>query len=150
MGLGKTVQSLAIADYYKDEWPMFIIVPSSVKFMWKENIERWLHDTLAKYCAGRPFDECIQVLESGRQAIDKRSLVVVCSYDLLSKNVDEIAANSYKVIIVDESHLLKNMKAARTKAALALIKNCKRVILLSGTAVFCFFFYYFLIRLFYF
>jgi SNF2 family DNA or RNA helicase len=28
MGVGKTIQAIAIAQYYKDEWPLFIVTPS--------------------------------------------------------------------------------------------------------------------------
>ena len=44
MGLGKTLQALAIAYHYKEEWPLLIVVPSSVKFSWIEEIEKWLPD----------------------------------------------------------------------------------------------------------
>ena len=37
------------------------------------------------------------------------------------------------IICQDESHMLKNFKSARYKAASPLIKRAKRVILLSGT-----------------
>lgn len=136
MGLGKTIQGLAIASAYKDEWPLFIVVPSSVKFMWKESCKKWLTLTLMSVCACQcadAVDDYIQVIENGRQQIDPECKIVISSYDLLSKNVDTISKIQYKVIIADESHLLKNTKAARTKSALKLIQNCKRVILLSGT-----------------
>lgn len=44
MGLGKTLQALAIACHYRGEWPLLIVVPSSVKFSWIEEIEKWLPD----------------------------------------------------------------------------------------------------------
>lgn len=42
MGLGKTLQAISIAYHYKDAWPLLIVVPSSVKFSWIEEIEKWL------------------------------------------------------------------------------------------------------------
>lgn len=136
MGLGKTIQGLAIASYYKDEWPLFIVAPSSVKFMWKESCKKWLTTTIMKVCrVDNPelVDNYIQVIENGRQAIDPTCKIVISSYDLLAKNIENISKVHYKVIIADESHLLKTVKAARTKAAIKLIQNCNRVILLSGT-----------------
>ena len=37
MGVGKTIQAIAIAQYYKDEWPLFIVTPSFLvrKFQFK-------------------------------------------------------------------------------------------------------------------
>lgn len=33
---GKTLQALGIALYYKDEWPLLIITPSSLRVQWAE------------------------------------------------------------------------------------------------------------------
>lgn len=44
MGLGKTLQAISIAYFYKDEWPLLIVVPSSVKYPWIEEIEKWITD----------------------------------------------------------------------------------------------------------
>lgn len=44
MGLGKTLQALSIAYYYKNEWPLLIVCPSSMRFPWIEEIEKWLPD----------------------------------------------------------------------------------------------------------
>jgi SNF2 family DNA or RNA helicase len=101
--------------------------------MWKESAKKWLANDLKALCGSDDIDELIQVLDNGRQSIDSECKIIVSSYDLLAKNVDIIAQSQYKVIIADECHLLKNSKASRTKAALKLIENCQRVILLSGT-----------------
>ena len=42
MGLGKTLQALAIAHYYLTDWPLLILTPSSMKFAWEEAIRVWL------------------------------------------------------------------------------------------------------------
>ena len=39
----------------------------------------------------------------------------------------------FGVVIVDESHYMKNRKAARTKALVSVIKQAKRAVLLTGT-----------------
>ena len=44
MCLGKTLQALSIAYYYKEEWPLLIVCPSSMRFPWIEEIEKWLPD----------------------------------------------------------------------------------------------------------
>jgi SWI/SNF-related matrix-associated actin-dependent regulator 1 of chromatin subfamily A len=41
MGVGKTVEALAVAYLYQNEWPLLIICPSSLKYTWKEQILRW-------------------------------------------------------------------------------------------------------------
>lgn len=36
MGLGKTVQAICIAAFYRKEWPLLVVVPSSVRFTWEQ------------------------------------------------------------------------------------------------------------------
>ena len=44
MGLGKTLQAISVAYYYRSEWPLLIIVPSSLRYSWVEEFEKWLPD----------------------------------------------------------------------------------------------------------
>lgn len=61
------------------------------------------------------------------------SKILIVSHDMMSRAVDKLLERNFGVLIVDESHILKNFKAKCTKAATALAKKAKRVILLSGT-----------------
>ena len=42
MGVGKTVQAIALASCYEDEWPLLVVVPASLRLVWAEELERWL------------------------------------------------------------------------------------------------------------
>lgn len=44
MGLGKTIQAIAVSYHYKDEWPLLIVVPSSLRSPWADEIEKWIPD----------------------------------------------------------------------------------------------------------
>ncbi len=48
--------------------------------------------------------------------------VNIISYDLMSRKKVELEGRGFKVIIMDESHFLKNPTTARTKAASPLLK----------------------------
>ncbi|XP_018408054.1 PREDICTED: SWI/SNF-related matrix-associated actin-dependent regulator of chromatin subfamily A-like protein 1 [Nanorana parkeri] len=122
MGLGKTIQAICIAAYYRKEWPLLVVAPSSVRFTWAEAFHRWLPSIRA---------DSINVIVTGRDS-QSVSLINIVSYDLLGKMDKHITAN-FKVIIIDESHFLKNVKTARCKSAMPLLKSAKRVLLLSGT-----------------
>ncbi|XP_032384943.1 SWI/SNF-related matrix-associated actin-dependent regulator of chromatin subfamily A-like protein 1 isoform X3 [Etheostoma spectabile] len=123
MGLGKTVQAICIAAYYRSEWPLLVVAPSSVRFTWAEAFRRWLPSL---------SPDRINVVVKARDNL-RSGLVNIISYDLLSRMDKQQPGNSFNVLIMDESHFLKNMKTARCKAALPLLKAAKRVILLSGT-----------------
>ncbi|XP_067405629.1 DNA annealing helicase and endonuclease ZRANB3 isoform X2 [Emydura macquarii macquarii] len=42
MGLGKTIQAIAISYYYKKQWPLLIVVPSSLRYPWIDEMEKWI------------------------------------------------------------------------------------------------------------
>lgn len=123
MGLGKTIQAIAIASYYREEWPVLVVTPSSVRFAWKEAFLQWV-PSLA--------DDDITVLLTGNDKVNSHQ-VVITSYDLLSKKVEEMCLAEYNIVILDESHFIKNPRSARTKACQRAMKKAKRVILLTGT-----------------
>uniref|UniRef100_A0A4W4GZY6 SWI/SNF-related matrix-associated actin-dependent regulator of chromatin subfamily A-like protein 1 n=1 Tax=Electrophorus electricus TaxID=8005 RepID=A0A4W4GZY6_ELEEL len=123
MGLGKTVQAICIAAYYQKEWPLLVVAPSSVRFTWAEAFQRWLPSIAM---------DSINIVLKGRDSLCS-GLVNIVSYDLLSKMDKQQLASPFGVLIMDESHFLKNIKTARCRAALPLLKETKRVILLSGT-----------------
>ncbi|XP_005519743.1 PREDICTED: SWI/SNF-related matrix-associated actin-dependent regulator of chromatin subfamily A-like protein 1 [Pseudopodoces humilis] len=122
MGLGKTIQAICIAAYYQQEWPLLVVTPSSVRFTWAEAFHRWLPSL---------SPESTNVIVSGKDNLTG-SLINIISFDLLSR-MDKQLKSTFQVVIVDESHFLKNTKTARCQAAMPLLKAAKRVILLSGT-----------------
>ncbi|CAN8003353.1 unnamed protein product [Ixodes pacificus] len=123
MGLGKTIQSIAVACYFREEWPVLVVAPSSVRFTWKEAFLHWMPSLR---------DDQVTVLVTGSDKVDKDHQVVITSYDLLSRKVDDIRGK-FQVVILDESHFIKSHKAARTKACQKVIAKAKRVLLLTGT-----------------
>ncbi|XP_012866663.1 PREDICTED: SWI/SNF-related matrix-associated actin-dependent regulator of chromatin subfamily A-like protein 1 isoform X2 [Dipodomys ordii] len=122
MGLGKTIQAICIAAFYRKEWPLLVVVPSSVRFTWEQAFLQWLPSL-------NPEDINVVVTRKGRLTA---GLVNIISFDLLSK-LEKQLKTSFKVVIIDESHFLKNSKTARCRAAVPILKVAKRVILLSGT-----------------
>lgn len=76
-------------------------------------------------CAINAGKDAARVAQKG--AID----FLVVSYNFLDKM--DISGGKYKVIIVDESHFIKDGSAKRTKAAMPILKECRRCILLTGT-----------------
>ncbi|MCL4115455.1 UNVERIFIED_CONTAM: hypothetical protein GTU68_053572 [Idotea baltica] len=122
MGLGKTVQALGIASYYRNEWPMLVVTPSSVRYSWAEAVDRWVGSVDAYE---------VMVVNTGKDCLE--GTVIIMSYDLLSRRAKEIKDMNFQVVIMDESHMLKNFKSIRYKSAYPVMKSAKRLILLSGT-----------------
>ncbi|XP_059962600.1 SWI/SNF-related matrix-associated actin-dependent regulator of chromatin subfamily A-like protein 1 isoform X2 [Mesoplodon densirostris] len=122
MGLGKTIQAICIAAYYRKEWPLLVVVPSSVRFTWEQAFRQWLPSLSPDH---------INVVVTGKDRLTA-GLVNIVSFDLLSK-LEKQLKPPFRVVIIDESHFLKNVKTARCRTAVPLLKVAKRVILLSGT-----------------
>ena len=122
MGLGKTIQAIGIASYFH-EWPLLVACPSSMRYQWRQEFLRFLPSQ---------HPSTIAVMDSSKDfAADARILIV--SYDLLSRCADQLRGVGFRSVIMDESHCLKNPKAARTRAATPLLRAARRVLLLSGT-----------------
>ncbi|XP_071788740.1 DNA annealing helicase and endonuclease ZRANB3-like [Asterias amurensis] len=129
MGLGKTIQAISVAYCYKSDWPLLIVVPSSMRYPWIEELEKWLPEL-------QPND--INLITSGTDIRNIPSAKIsIIGYGLLriaSKTlVGALTEQKFQVVIVDESHYLKNRQAARTKLLVPLLHSAKRVILLTGT-----------------
>ncbi|KAL4222277.1 SWI/SNF-related matrix-associated actin-dependent regulator of chromatin subfamily A-like protein 1 [Mactra antiquata] len=123
MGLGKTIQAICLAYYYRNDWPLLVVVPSSVRFDWAQNFQRWVPSL---------DPQCINTVVSGKDSCTT-GLINILSYDLMARKANNLKDKRFQVVIMDECHFLKNYKTARCKAALPLLQNAKRVILLSGT-----------------
>ncbi|XP_031446435.1 SWI/SNF-related matrix-associated actin-dependent regulator of chromatin subfamily A-like protein 1 isoform X2 [Phasianus colchicus] len=89
MGLGKTVQAICIAAYYREEWPLLVVTPSSVRFTWAEAFHRWLPSL-------RPGST--NVIVTGKDSLTA-SLINIISFDLLSK-MDKQLKSTFQVVII--------------------------------------------------
>lgn len=59
--------------------------------------------------------------------------VLIVSHNMVVTALEKLKEKKFGVIIIDESHILKNFKAKCTQASETLAKRAKRLILLSGT-----------------
>ncbi|XP_037052396.1 SWI/SNF-related matrix-associated actin-dependent regulator of chromatin subfamily A-like protein 1 [Bradysia coprophila] len=123
MGLGKTYQALAIANYYKDDFPLLICTTATARESWAQHIRSLLPDIPP---------ESIVCWQSTQEYIGNVK-VLVTSYSLMDKNCDRLCEKNFGILILDESHTIKNFKAKTTSSACRLGEKAKRVILLTGT-----------------
>ncbi|XP_060804860.1 SWI/SNF-related matrix-associated actin-dependent regulator of chromatin subfamily A-like protein 1 [Amyelois transitella] len=127
MGLGKTFQALAIASYYRHNWPLLIVTTSSMRETWQSKI----HELLPSV----PMMNIV-TLTTGKDAqlvADRHTEVVIVSYKITSMHTDLLKSKKFGVVVIDESHYLKSHKAQCTLALSGITKQCHRVVLLSGT-----------------
>lgn len=124
MGLGKTIQAIGYLALHPELRPAVIVAPASLKPNWRREIEKWL-------AAANNT-----VVINGSKAIDGHTAeIIIINYDILSRWHESLALLQPAVLICDEAHYLKNPKSQRTKAAQALAKHCKKVVLMTGTPI---------------
>ena len=122
MGVGKTIQALAYTALHPENHPVLIVAPANVKYNWLKECSTWL----PKYT--------VEVVAKGNSPIPETDIVII-NYDLMKKQQLALEDRGFNIIIFDESHYLKNSKAQRTIASLAMANTCKDIICLSGTAI---------------
>ena len=103
MGLGKTMQAIGVLNSI--EWKnCLIITPASLKINWSRELKKWLV---------KP--RTIAIAEGNGFPVAE---IVIINYDMLKKYEMILRTNTWDVLIVDESHYLKNDDAIRTQQVL--------------------------------
>jgi SWI/SNF-related matrix-associated actin-dependent regulator of chromatin subfamily A-like protein 1 len=137
MGLGKTVQAIAVACYYEaTDWPVLIVVPASLKLAWASEIEKWaptMPTSKVVVVKGRadvaPFE---RAAKGGKGAPS----ILIMTYALFVKGSPAAAAAAKlkpPMVILDESHYVKQRKSQRAELLAGIMASSQRLLLLSGT-----------------
>ena len=113
-GLGKTVQALATIEA-DSAFPTVVVCPASMKLVWEREAQHWLPHRSVAVLGGRTDS----VWDEETASAD----IVVLNYDILDWHSDRLAQLHPRALILDESHYVKNARAARTKAALELANH---------------------------
>lgn len=122
MGIGKTIQAIAYSVLHTEQWPVLVVCPANVKYNWGAEISKWVPD--ASVC----------VVKDGKSIIEDANYTVI-NYDLMAKRKDELLMNGYNLVILDESHYIKNPDAQRTVAVIEVATQSKGLICLTGTPI---------------
>ncbi len=148
MGLGKTLQIIALLANYKEEYRVFeeslsedspfeqrnqkhrtsiVVCPSSLLLNWKAEIEKWCPDIET-------------LLINGTAEVRKEKIesylnydLLITSYDLLKRDVEEYKEKTFQYIIADEAQYIKN-SATQNATALKSLEGIMKFAL-TGTPI---------------
>jgi len=128
MGLGKTVQTIALLLSVKQENKKLcalIVAPTSVVGNWMREIERFSPSLSTALWHG-----------SGRREQEEelsKANVIITSYALLRRDIDLLAKLDLDYAILDEAQNIKNPESATAQTAREL--NASRRLALTGTPI---------------
>src|SRR5690606_14101802 len=100
MGLGKTLQALALLVTRAAEGPALVVAPTSVTGNWESEAARFAPSL--RVAIYRGAGRARHLAKLGARD------VVVCSYDILVRDAEALAAIRFATIVFDEAHALKN------------------------------------------
>jgi SNF2 family DNA or RNA helicase len=126
MGLGKTLQAIAASEVMATclgVEKILIVCPSSLKYQWKREIERFTHHRRTMIIEG--------ALPKRQGQYHEDALFKIVNYDVIHRDLDVITSWSPDLIILDEAQRIKNWKTRMARS----IKQLKSpyAIVLTGT-----------------
>jgi superfamily II DNA or RNA helicase len=127
MGLGKTVQTIAHILTEKEAGrltaPALVIAPTSLMANWMEESARFAPDLKVLLLQGKERMDQFDRIDGAD--------IVLTTYALLPRDEEKLREHEYHLVILDESHYIKNTrsKAAQTAGSL----NARHRLCLSGT-----------------
>ncbi|KAK4537022.1 hypothetical protein CDCA_CDCA10G3047 [Cyanidium caldarium] len=125
MGLGKSIQAIAIARCLRTEWPLLVVCPSSMRHSWCESFVTFLAPEVHR-------ERDMLLMMKGAELQQPLRPINVVSYDLVTKlNASQL--QRVGVLVCDESHYLKSPAAKRTQFLLPWMQRVPRLVLLTGT-----------------
>jgi SNF2 family DNA or RNA helicase len=128
MGLGKTVQALALLTKAKEvegDMPSLIICPTSVLGVWRQEVKKWAPSLSILLWHGAERGENKRLL--------KKTDVVVTTYAILRRDIDELTKFRFRYVILDEAQYIKNWTTSTAKSAKQLKADHR--LAMTGTPV---------------
>lgn len=111
MGLGKTLQTICFIASVIEANPLqqhLIVCPASLVYNWEQEFKKFLPQIKLAVHHGAQ--------RNGAALLDKNIQVYITSYGTLRSDIEKLKAIQFGVLIIDESHNIKNPSAQITKA----------------------------------
>lgn len=111
MGLGKTLQTIAFLAFLRTKGvlgPFLIAAPLSTVANWVNEVKRFTPDIPVLLYHGQK-DERAELRREHLGQVDEKFPIVVTSYEIVMNDRKFLQKYSWKYIVVDEGHRLKNL-----------------------------------------
>lgn len=121
MGLGKTIQVIAYTNVINPE-KILVICPSALKINWSLEFQRFSTNNYNT-----------KIIFTGKDEIEVLDDLIIASYDIVARNIEKFTSLEFDLIVIDESHYIKDFKTKRCKSVLKL--NAEFKVALTGTPI---------------
>lgn len=128
MGLGKTVQALSLLQKAREkdgQEPNLVICPTSVVFNWESEIDKFTPNLMYLNITGPDRKHLFNRI--------KDNDIVITSYALLRRDIDEYKKHKFRSVILDESQNIKNYESLTSQSSKQL--NASHRLAMSGTPI---------------
>jgi SNF2 family DNA or RNA helicase len=119
MGLGKTIEAIGIINLHPELRKVVIVVPSSLKINWRNELRKWLVD-----------DRTVGVAK-GSTLPDTD--IIIINFDILKQNHHALITRNFDLLVIDEAHNVRNVNTQRYNFLKPLA--AKHVVALTGTPI---------------
>ena len=127
MGLGKTIQVISLfqKELEENRQTSIVVCPSSLYINWEKEINRFAPDLKVLVVSGNANKRKKLIAKTDEYD------VVITSYDLLKRDIEEYQSFKFRYIIADEAQYIKNNNTKNKKALKRI--NGKTCFALTGT-----------------
>ncbi len=127
MGLGKTLQILTFLRQVikKDKTPNLIVVPTTLMFNWKAEIEKFAPHLKVHFHYGGERNRNTKAFKSNH--------LIITTYGIMMRDIKFLKDFKFNYVILDESQAIKNPASRRYKAVHLL--QARNRIAMTGTPV---------------
>jgi len=128
-GLGKTKVTLDVASYRKQRdsiYTTLVVCPNTITENWFQ--ETNVHSYLSPVMLTGTRKQRLKNLAEDHD-------IYIINYEAVHKLQKELTQKNFSLLVLDESHYVKNPQSDRSKACFALSKDIPNKLILTGTPV---------------
>ena len=136
-GTGKTFAAIGIIDNLKTDYipKILVVAPNNVRLNWSKEIQKFS----TKICKtvvvrGTQMARISRLVECFKKTGQEVS-VAVLGYDLIAGMWDALQMIEWDIVILDESHYIRNSATKRWKYVKRLREKAKKRLCLTGTPI---------------
>eukprot|EP00026_Physarum_polycephalum_P001249 Phypoly_transcript_01250.p1 GENE.Phypoly_transcript_01250~~Phypoly_transcript_01250.p1 ORF type:complete len:1141 (+),score=298.60 Phypoly_transcript_01250:98-3520(+) len=148
MGVGKTLQAIAMLSYLQDEkkirGPFLVVCPLSILQNWQDELSKFAPKLVVKTYIGDKderedlrsgiVDEILKLPKSQQKDPQLSFNVLLTTYDMIISDFEFLSSFKWRYAVLDEAHKLKNSGTVLYKTFQSEFKLLS-ILLMTGTPV---------------